>query len=85
VSAVASCLGFSQGEREVVRVVGGIAKAFGLDDGPTHTKAAIANPSAGSGGALRLKLPPVLTHPLRLALASVVCSSIVLRRKRAMD
>jgi hypothetical protein len=57
VSVVASCPGFSQGEREVVRVVGGIAKALGLDDGPTHTEAAIANPSAGSGGALRLTMP----------------------------
>jgi hypothetical protein len=28
------------------RVSGGIAKAFGLDDGPTHTKAAIAKGAA---------------------------------------
>jgi len=40
--------------------------AEGLGDGPTHSQVAIANPSAGSGGALRLTLPPGYHVTLRL-------------------
>jgi hypothetical protein len=61
---------FFQGQRKVPKAgspgaspssaTGGSVKAEGLGDGLTQGKAAIANPPASSGEALRLTLPPGL-------------------------
>jgi hypothetical protein len=49
-------------------LLGGIVKAEGLGDGLTHEKAAIANPSPGSGESLRLTMPPSMLADFALAL-----------------